>query len=119
LDNSPFFFVFNETQRGGKSKKSKAAPRKALLCSFCQDPTVMTQKQEVDSSPHCCDNRTDLIRTARINPAQGFSFGTQPFHRRKIRADLARRLLFSRCASIISVSITQNEVFVNIFCKIS
>ena len=41
----------------------------------------------MDSSPHFCDNKTDLIRTARSDLARKPFFGTRPFPRRNVCAD--------------------------------
>ena len=54
-----------------------------------------------DSPPHCCDSRTDVVRSAGGIPCRGIRLGTLAFPARP-RRPYQGAVLFERCASTFS-----------------
>lgn len=54
----------------------------------------------MDSSPHCCDSRADIVRRASRNACHGIRFGTHAFPARLWQPCFCA-VLFVKCASII------------------
>ena len=48
----------------------------------------------VDSTPHFCDSKADIIRVARIASAQGLFFGTEPFCYANLRGFCGKATIF-------------------------
>jgi len=72
-------------------KKAEHAAKSVALPYFYRNLKLRLSFGKWDSSPHFCDNRTDLIRTARIDLAPRPFFGTRPFHPCNVCADFSAR----------------------------